>query len=191
MIRARAIKNRFLPPKRENRFEYRSIAARAAQKPGFCCAKPRFLRSKYPKYFFRADARKCIRFLGLAQISQKRRNSRSGEGRGTKLGPMELRCWLAAPGSAGFFRTCLRTTQPPRVGPRRLRLLAIGALTRACSPSVVVLLLANNDNKNDLKTRRLRSWRVTPPQTKPKFSQMIPFWKLGATEVGLLGFCFR
>ena len=39
--------------------------------PGFCA------QSAPKKYFVRADARKLIRFLGLAQISQKRRNPRS------------------------------------------------------------------------------------------------------------------
>ena len=45
ITRARAIKNRrAFALKRENSFEWRSIAARAAQKPGFCWAKSRFLR---------------------------------------------------------------------------------------------------------------------------------------------------
>jgi len=55
-IRERAIKIRrvfakIFASKSRNRFKSRSIAARAAQKP-FFCAKPWFLRSKFPKLFF-------------------------------------------------------------------------------------------------------------------------------------------
>ena len=56
------------------------------------------------------------------------------------MGPVERRCWLAAPGSAGYFRACLRTTQSSRVGPRRLRTLTTGAPPRACAPSVVLVV---------------------------------------------------
>ena len=76
IIRARAITNRrvFASKNAKNRFKWRSIiAARAAQKPGFCGAKPRFLRSRCHQHFFRADARKLIRFLGLAYISSDER----------------------------------------------------------------------------------------------------------------------
>ena len=50
----------------------RSIAARAAHKPGFCPTKLRFC-AKSARKKFRAYARKLIRFLGGAQLRQKRR----------------------------------------------------------------------------------------------------------------------
>ena len=81
--------------------------------------------------------------------------SKEGEGRGTTLGPVELRRWLAVPGSAGYFRTCLRTTQSSRVGPRRLRLLTIGAPPQVCAPSVV-LAVAVRPFANGQRGRRGR-----------------------------------
>ena len=78
------------------------------------------------------------------------------------MGPVELRCWLAALGSAGYFRTCLRTTQASRVGPRRLRLLASGApprgfVCRACRWCV-------------LKTAETKDETTTSPASPQKTS---------------------
>ena len=59
-----------MPPKRENRSKWPSIATpRAAQKPGFCCVKPRVLRYK-GQTKNRAYARNLNRAPGLTQISQ-------------------------------------------------------------------------------------------------------------------------
>jgi len=46
---------------------------------------------KVPRIFFRADARKLNHFLGLAQISKKRRKSRSAQGLGWCI---ETRVWI-------------------------------------------------------------------------------------------------
>ena len=84
IVRARAIKTaRFLPPKGENRFEWRSTGLRknrgfAQQNPGFCAQR------SAQKYFFRAHARKINSFSWLSADKTKRRNPRSAYGRHKK-----------------------------------------------------------------------------------------------------------
>ena len=60
-----------MPPtsKTRNRFKRRSIAARAEQKPGFCCAQPRFGRCKCHNFFswLSSDKQKTSKFLSCGQ----------------------------------------------------------------------------------------------------------------------------
>ena len=74
IIRTRAIKNRRVFASKTQKSLYMAlIAARAAQNPGSCSAKPRFLHQQPTLFFSRLRAKNSL-FLGGAQLRQKRQN---------------------------------------------------------------------------------------------------------------------
>ena len=65
-----------------------------------------------------------------------------GGGGGARNWACGRRCWLAAPGSSGYFRSRFLTTQSSRVGPIRLRAFATGAPSRAWAPPPSLAVVA-------------------------------------------------